>query len=162
MPVACPKLAFSKIEDQATSRYVAHDPAANQTAGALFIEKRIPNTFYVSYVLVNEGYKRCGIGTRLYEMAARDACAKGIRLQSDRRRSAYSEKFWQKQVNKGRAVCIKPSELTNKDRKEFSMKEFDADAFIGRGGCDRYALVGCPETLQGQRKYRRKRKKPIK
>ena len=48
-----------------------------------------------------------GIGTKLYEAAARVACRRfRLPLASDTARSSFSEGFWQKQVRKGRASCL--------------------------------------------------------
>ena len=45
----------------------------------------------------------CGIGTRLYEALAAEACTRQVNLRSDTQLSRYSKGFWQKQVRKGRA-----------------------------------------------------------
>lgn len=49
-----------------------------------------------------------GLGTRLYERALRTACqvAGGDGLTSDTTRSVFSEAFWRKQHEKGRAICV--------------------------------------------------------
>ena len=60
----------------------------------------------VLFVHVDKTIRRAGIGTRMYERAAREACERGARLASDDRRSKYAEAFWQKQVAKKRATCI--------------------------------------------------------
>ncbi len=80
-------------------------------------------------------------------MMAADACARGVTLQSDRRRSKSAQGFWQKQVNRGRAVCTGPSKYPGDEPTDQSI--------LGRGGCERYKLTGCPETL-GSAKKRRK------
>lgn len=49
---------------------------------------------------------RCpGLGTKLYETAAKVACQQGTSLAGSPMRSAFSERFWQRQVQKGRANC---------------------------------------------------------
>jgi hypothetical protein len=58
-------------------------------------------TLDVDYADVKE--PGCGMGTRLYEAIAREACDRGLRMRSDRMLTNYSEGFWRKQVEKGRA-----------------------------------------------------------
>jgi len=60
----------------------------------------------VARIDVDESVRRQGVGTKLYERAARIACESryGKPLVSDTDRSPMSEGFWRKQVDKGRAV----------------------------------------------------------
>jgi hypothetical protein len=51
--------------------------------------------------------RRSGRMTRLYEIAAEDACRDGRRLVSDIIRSPFAEAFWRKQRRKGRASCLR-------------------------------------------------------
>lgn len=46
-----------------------------------------------------------GLGTRLYEAAAKEACRRGGVLAGSDLRSPYSEAFWQRQVKNHRAKC---------------------------------------------------------
>jgi hypothetical protein len=70
----------------------------------------------------------CGVGTRLYEALAREACDRGVRLRSDSSRSTYSEGFWKKQEGKGRAeqvnyrFVLKPCETNLEGRKSLPRK----------------------------------------
>lgn len=87
-----------------------------------------------------------GLGTRLYERAARAACkvGRGSALTSDSTRSVFSENFWRKQVRKGRAECIGDGSQSayynaplNKAREYFFQKEKMLDgpeyeAFLAR------------------------------
>jgi len=74
--------------------------------------------------------RRCGIGTKLYELAAQYLCSEGIRLKSDIDRSPPAESFWRKQLRKKRAACIKPSPLD--------------------GRCHYYQIKSCPvRSLKG-------------
>lgn len=45
----------------------------------------------------------CGVGTRLYEALAGEACTRMSRLRSDTDLSPYSKGFWKKQERRGRA-----------------------------------------------------------
>jgi hypothetical protein len=56
-------------------------------------------------VVPREDYGRRGIGTKLYELAAAEACRQGRVLASDTARTPYSEAFWRKQSGKRRAIC---------------------------------------------------------
>jgi hypothetical protein len=46
-----------------------------------------------------------GLGTKMYEAAAREACKKGFVLAGSSLRSAFSQGFWGRQIDKGRATC---------------------------------------------------------
>lgn len=87
---------------------------------------------------------RCGVGTRLYEFAATEACRQGMRLSSDTNRTRHSEKFWKKQVEKGRAECVYKSKKGRRGADEL-------DEHLGATGrrwrCRRYALKSCPSVI---------------
>lgn len=59
----------------------------------------------VARIDVDASVRRQGVGTKLYERAARIACEAryGAPLASDTDRSPMSEGFWRKQTGKGRA-----------------------------------------------------------
>lgn len=62
----------------------------------------------VDDVRVSETARRKGVGTKLYEAAANEACARRGRLASTNRLSeAHSNAFWEKQEAKGRAVRVR-------------------------------------------------------
>lgn len=102
---------------------------------------------------VLQQYRRCGLGTRLYEAAAAWACTAGHPLRSDASRSAMSEGFWAKQVQKGRAVCAVPAIAWEHDAPPFR-------TIAGRGNCEYYRLTApCPApALDGPRRQRRRRR----
>lgn len=89
-------------------------------------------------IRVDEKWRREGIGTKLYEAAAKEACRKFKRpLASDRSRSSMADGFWEKQVRKGRAVCAQSRE---------------------DGSCVFYRLKDCGvKDLSGLRKKRSRR-----
>lgn len=92
----------------------------------------------VTYIGVSEQYQRCGVGTQLYERAAQLACKTFKKpLRSDVERSAMADGFWQKQVRKGRAVCLDTVSAREDDG-------YDAIPAHGRSGCYQYALLKCP------------------
>jgi GNAT superfamily N-acetyltransferase len=62
--------------------------------------------FHVGLVDVDWSCRQKGIGTLLYEIAAREACKRGAPLTSDMLRSHMSNEFWLKQYRKGRAEVI--------------------------------------------------------
>jgi hypothetical protein len=60
----------------------------------------------LSIAAVNVEKPGCGIGTRLYEALAEEACSRHLQLHSDSDLSNYSRSFWKKQQRKGRAVFV--------------------------------------------------------
>jgi hypothetical protein len=102
----------------------------------------------VTHIEVNEDARKCGIGTKLYEQAAKVSCKTFKQpLHSDIERSKAADGFWQKQVRKGRATCVKPQVPFNEDA-------FDETPTQGRSGCYQYALKQCPApaSLAGRRR----------
>lgn len=82
-----------------------------------------------------------GVGTKLYERAARVACSNRAPLASDTRRTRYSEGFWAKQARKGRAMCV-----TKSGGKRLN----DDFAYTGTWDCGQYALsCPAPRSLKG-------------
>lgn len=69
--------------------------------GALYANWR-PDGLYVDAIEADRGAQ---IGTRLYELAAAEACRRGEPLVSDALRSRIAEGFWRKQARKRRAQC---------------------------------------------------------
>ena len=69
--------------------------------------------FRVERAMVDFSKRRKGLMTRLYEVAAGDACAEGRRLVSDVERSAFSEKMWRTLRRRGHARCF----ISNSDRR---------------------------------------------
>ena len=61
------------------------------------------DVFVVVDIEVDEGYRRSGVATRMYEAAAKLACSHKRPLASDVTRFAGPRAFWSKQVQKGRA-----------------------------------------------------------
>lgn len=60
--------------------------------------------FGVFEARVRNGLQHRGIGTKLYEAAAAEACRHGRPLASDDNLRHASKSFWEKQVRKGRAT----------------------------------------------------------
>jgi GNAT superfamily N-acetyltransferase len=62
--------------------------------------------YVVRGVNVLEEHRRKRIGTKLYEVAAKEACRRRAPLASDERVGDMSRQFWAKQISKGRAVVL--------------------------------------------------------
>jgi GNAT superfamily N-acetyltransferase len=60
----------------------------------------------VTEVRVRKQYRRRGIGTKLYEVAAAEACRRRAPLASTDRVGDVSRHFWAKQIAKGRANIL--------------------------------------------------------
>lgn len=109
------------------------------------------NEHQVVSILVNPGFQRCGIGTKLYEAAAKFGCENNAPLQSDTHRTDQSQGFWAKQAAKGRAKCLRTV-------NEFPTRPDYPSPKYGRGGCSQYALTcPAPASLAGARKRKPKR-----
>lgn len=105
---------------------------------------------YVSDIRVSAELQRCGLGTRLYEQAAQYACdALAEPLHSDITRSVMSDRFWQKQVTKGRAVCVRAARYSVPPVPDWMPTE-------GRSGCVRYRLT-CPAPTDLSKRKRARR-----
>lgn len=61
----------------------------------------------VTDVRIDPALRGQKIGTELYKEALKYARLRKLPLSSDEIRSHFSESFWQKQISKGRAECIK-------------------------------------------------------
>lgn len=108
----------------------------------------IRNLISVGFVDVHPGMQRCGLGTRLYEKAAKITCEGGHGLRSDIERTAASQGFWEKQVRKGRAECAERVEPQTAP---------DNESILGRGGCDHYRLkCPAPTSLAGRKRRQRR------
>lgn len=71
------------------------------------VHRKLSGTMVVTNIFVEPYYRRSKLGTAMYEFAAQHACGKyGKPLASDRRRSGFSDAFWEKQEEKGRASRI--------------------------------------------------------
>ena len=105
------------------------------------------DAYQVGWISVKDERKRCRIGTRLYEAAARYACAEGLTLRSDVLRSASSQGFWEKQLTKGRAICEGETERPPANSSpDIPIK--------GRGGCTTYRIESCTVIDLSGRKRR--------
>lgn len=107
----CPALRFDAGEYDAGVEITVFTvpPAGSRYGGAYAgrIDAEIHNgDLQVTFSEVEPEFRRCGVGTRLYETLMRIAQKKKLRLVSDSQRSEGAETFWQKQVKKNRAECI--------------------------------------------------------
>ena len=66
----------------------------------------LPGRRKVRIAIASVASPSCGLGTRVYEAFAAEACELGYSLESDSSLSVYSRGFWDKQVRKGRAVVV--------------------------------------------------------
>lgn len=104
----CPALRFDHVGDKegiTITAFVLDGPDRGTWVGSIDSEIR-DGDLRVMMSEVEPAFQRCGVGTRLYEHTMRIAQKKKLRLVSDSQRSKSAETFWQKQVKKGRAVCI--------------------------------------------------------
>jgi GNAT superfamily N-acetyltransferase len=80
--------------------------ASGKRVGSLFAVRKGPEHLKVNEIHVNPFYRRQKLGTALYELLQKKACAEGRQVISDELRSHFAEGFWRKQESKGRATCI--------------------------------------------------------
>ena len=86
-------------DDQACGRIYAYRSKAKVSGKVVYAVKNIE---------VNEVARRKGVGTKLYEAAANEACRRRGSLASvGRNPGAHSNDFWEKQAAKGRAVRVR-------------------------------------------------------
>ena len=116
--------------------------ADGQQIASIFVWKTAEGPA-IHTVQVDRAFRERGLGTKLYKAAADLACRKfKAPLLSDASRSGYAQAFWEKQVRKGRAVCVKPHPDPHIADRELTV--------AGRGGCWRYRLTcPAPRSLAG-------------
>ena len=162
-PLACPRFSIAtkayplkrKAGEPLTAidfRLIAANATRKVRAGFLMVELPEPGVAVVGAIEIDEDYRRCGLATRLYETAARWACANGRQLRSDEVRSAASDGFWRKQAAKGRAVCAPATKTDWRGRT-------GSGVIWERGGCAYYTLTTpCPTPSLTGAKARKPRK----
>ena len=115
MAKKCPRLKFTVHKDRDGFEIEATRPGSKKTLGTIDVDTTHADHMdrptpsdqaRVTFVSVDASLRRCGLGTELYTRAMKLAQAKGLQLTSDSHRSTNSEGFWQKQLKKGRAVCV--------------------------------------------------------
>ena len=146
----CPRLRFERtfVAGGGMEGFGITAFAGKRQVGVIFT-RRDDRDSYVSWIEVDPSRRRCGISTKLYEEAARAVCEKyGRPLAVDTERTASTQAFWEKQVQKGRAICV---ESAPADRRRVAPKP--EDAVEGRGGCLYYQLKSCQiSDLSGRRR----------
>jgi hypothetical protein len=158
---SCPQLTFKitwQSEAHEAARITARAKINDQVvdAGHVFILARDRKNPYVSFIQTRDGLVRCGIGTALYQQAAKLTCREfKAPLQSDAERSQAAHGFWVKQVAKGRAKCLREVPAYDGSKDPYGPRE---DAITGRGGCERYVLTcPAPKDRSGARRRGRDR-----
>ncbi len=152
-----PALRAVRIEAYSTAPGRDNDGAV----GAVVVDRhRWLKRSYVSGITVLQSLQHCGIGTALYQEAAKTACGTfRLPLHSDRERSPEADGFWQKQLRKGRATCIAPLENPNADYHDKHLVEHggkpDGSPREGRSGCEAYKLT-CPAPQDLSRRSTRR------
>ncbi len=159
----CPRIEFRIVENTAASFSaqaiipapkpwkksnwsVTPSAGSHKLVGDIIVLEEKSDLFSVSGVGVAEEYQRCGIGTKLYELAAKYTCNKNLSLYSDVLLSKFSHAFWTKQVKKGRAVCVM--------QQPYHISDDPIE------NCRRFKLIdSCPKTLEGPKAKLRKRKR---
>ena len=103
-----PRLTYEHTQDH-IGRHIIAALQDGQVIGTVRMTER-KSYVQVGHADVIHSARRQGIGTKLYTRAAKIACKKfGKPLASDDVRSVGAEGFWQKQLRKGRAVCVDSS-----------------------------------------------------
>lgn len=153
---SCPRLTFN-VEKQGEVEVSIKARVGDRMVGRAMLTNT-GTSYYVSTISVASGFPlRCGVGTRLYERALAFACKEKKPLLSDDLRTAASDGFWQKQVAKGRAQCIKPAFVGDEASMRRLMKVPSTTAAYGRSGCVQYRFNGCGYAdLNGRRRRLRR------
>jgi hypothetical protein len=124
------------------AEYEYLDEAGREVSGILFAKEHPNFVVVIESRVVGAGKGSAkGLGTRMYELAAKLSCSHfGKPLASDEMRSGSSEGFWVKQVREGRAVCVEATGTTP------DLSDVDPeDRVMGRGGCVRYVMSCAPK-----------------
>ena len=117
-------------------------------------DKRGRPRLAVIAIAVDPTMQRCGVGTKLYAMAAQLACHENRTLVSDESRTKCSDGFWKKQVAKKRAKCAKKWPEAPGTHWADDAPGCGGPA-EGRSGCSFYALTKpCPTSLEGPKRRR--------
>jgi GNAT superfamily N-acetyltransferase len=143
----CPRLQFEQTEYSVVAR-----ASGGKLAGALYLNlegRGMGEELVVGTVRVAKEYQRCGVATQLYTRAAAIARAAKLPLVSDATRSEAAESFWRKQVQKGRAVCLRKGDGATKLAWD---EERGFHPVKGRWECARYALKPEARDLSGLKK----------
>jgi hypothetical protein len=147
-PTTCPVLKL-RSRKYSPSEFVIEALHGSRIVGDIYVHVgryAAKSLLVVESIDVSGDVRRCGVGTKLYEAAAKLACSRGLRLASDTFRTEASDGFWAKQVAKKRAVCSEPS--------IFAI--INPQMAVGRSGCRYYTLKRCPATtLAGARRKRK-------
>jgi hypothetical protein len=110
-----------------------------------------PGWVKANRTMVDFKYRRKGLMTRLYEVAAEDACRDGNRLVSDVNRSVFSEAFWRKQKRKGRARCVQPNR--NQTENVWNGPLLDYEEYLAQKYRDK--LYGDPDYDRAAREMKK-------
>lgn len=165
----CPRLIFDIDRVANQILITARDQLLRKKLGHLLghlYKDDDPNRkplFSIASAHVKEEFMSCGVGTKMYERMAFEACKNNWPLFSDSLRSVYADNFWQKLLKKNKAICAIPA-----NREKVSLEDYEDKnplrPLYGRNGCERYKLVSCPPPLPlsglfGSTKKRNRRKK---
>jgi hypothetical protein len=141
----CPVYTFELNDHSGSFEIIARD-GTGMKAGVIKVDE-VESTIeggyipLVSWSHTELGHRRCGLGTKLYERAAQAACKLFQEpLHSDLTRSGMSDGFWQKQVKKGRAICVLKGDPPASYRLE-------TDTIKDRSSCIQYRLKTCAVTV---------------
>lgn len=107
------------------------------------------------WVSVDARHRRCGVGTALYQEAAKLAKASKLPLVSSRERSEMSEGFWSKQAKKGRATCLPNAPGAYSARGRYDDEQGRVNWSDEAWPCWRYVLKRGKTDLSGPKKRRR-------
>ncbi len=147
---AVSKLAKYKAPDRMSDWMDGHKSVPGEIGSVEVFQYGDKVATAVGQIRVREELRRSGLGTKLYEAAARVACTEFNQpLSSDHKRSLPAQRFWEKQVKRKRAVCARKGRLAAEDRDAHP-----ARSVPNRGGCDYYRLKSCPApvSLTGKRR----------
>lgn len=86
--------------------YVEEDGSVLGRLQAAKVKRAGRTVWDIKGVFVQAAHRRKGIATKLYEAAAREACARRAPLASTDVRAGTTEAFWKKQLAKGRASIL--------------------------------------------------------
>lgn len=139
MSSKCPRLSIRRAPVNGKLGFVAESEDGDWLGTLAVREDPASKSLVVSTIDVNKKHRKCHIGTKLYEAAARYACSRNLPMRSDELLSRCSYGFWRKQQQKDRAKCL--SECPQERYDEAGINDECGATIFCRGNCKQFEIA---------------------